>query len=353
MTSRRFTANIFDRVTRFGVSRALWILLLASSPTPILAARGEADRVVAVAQRRVYTQRDLDLWVFESRLLNPDREGEADEALRRKYLTQAVNDAMLAAWAELQVTPPREEAVALRYQSAMERYADLAGGAVALVALMGEAGIDPTEFRDWVKTQARNNILVRDGVGVYADLGGATPFDGKVSEASEVRIAHILVLPAGSDEAAITDARERALRVRRDIAAGLDFTEAARLHSDDRQTQKSGGALGWFRREQVKPAIWDSVSELKMGETSAPIVLEDGVHLFQVIDFETPGMQEYAVKFREEERRRLVKLREDTDIILADGYALEPIEVSVDADRFWLGVENESRQAEEFSIEAP
>src|SRR5690606_9254071 len=86
------------------------------------------DEVLAVAEKEVITSSDLDFYIFEARVLNPDFILVPDVALRRRILSDAIDEYLLAGWAEFQLKQVPEEAIEARLRGAMERYERLAGG---------------------------------------------------------------------------------------------------------------------------------------------------------------------------------------------------------------------------------
>ncbi len=283
-----------------------------------------ADRTLAIVNRRIFTERDLDFLLIDSRLYSPELEAAPDEELRKRLLPRVIDDYMLAAWAELEVIEPPEEAVNARYEATMKRYEELAGGRTKLKKICERYGLTDDKFRDWAKKEARDNLIMRDAIGIHADLGGLTPYDGELKNAVRIRIGHILFRDLGNGEG--QQAYEKALRVRRDIAAGLSFAEAAKLYSEDDYSKQKGGILGWFHENEVNQVIWNHAQQLKFGQVSSPVYTDVGYHLLYVFDYETQDNEEYTRRIRETEREQLKKLREDMDIYVAEGYSLSQLD---------------------------
>jgi peptidyl-prolyl cis-trans isomerase D len=96
----------------------------------------------------------------------------------------------------------------------------------------------------------------------------------------EVRARHILVRASGEEE--MTTAREKVELLRARILGGADFAEIAQQHSEDTETARLGGDLG-FRPRGRMPAEFDAVAfELEPGAVSEPIETSFGVHLVKI-----------------------------------------------------------------------
>ena len=98
---------------------------------------------------------------------------------------------------------------------------------------------------------------------------------GDLRAAEEVKASHILV--ATQDEAD---------QVRNEVvekgSTRPAFMEAARKHSKDNSTKRSGGALGWFTRSKMVKEFSEVAFDLKGGEMSQPVKTQYGWHLILV-----------------------------------------------------------------------
>ena len=93
-----------------------------------------------------------------------------------------------------------------------------------------------------------------------------------------------------------TEVRERLARLRARIAAGEDFAELARVHSED-GTAPKGGDLGWLSPGETVPEFERAMNALKDGEVSQPVQSPFGWHVVQVLERRSEEMSE--------ERRKL------------------------------------------------
>lgn len=279
------------------------------------------DRVVALVNRRTFTQSDLDFWVFEARLLDPAAAGLPDEVLRRLLLAESIDAFLLSGWAEIELEQIDEEAADARTQARLRAFEDAAGGRGALLARLEDAGLDAARFREWVRDRIRRDIFINQGLSRFVDAGGVSPGGADFPQADRVEIAHIL-LASDPDSGEL---RQRALRLRRDIAAGTDFRDAVRLYSDDPATRSRGGRLGWFDMADLAPGFREAIRAVEPGALTEPVARPDGIHLLRVLNYETPARREFLREMARLERERLRQLRAESDIHLAEGYTLTPL----------------------------
>lgn len=110
-------------------------------------------------------------------------------------------------------------------------------------------------------------------------------FDG-----TKVHVAHLLLkVDKPGDPAAVQAIVDKAGELREQIIAmKLSFTDAAKTHSQA-PTAPDGGDIGLISRHEPMPeAFSEAAYELKVGETSEPVVTTFGVHLIHCLAIE-PG----------------------------------------------------------------
>lgn len=106
----------------------------------------------------------------------------------------------------------------------------------------------------------------------------------------ERRVAHILFeIGAGSNESRVI---AEAAEVRARIDAGEDFGELAREYSVDVISAEDDGDIGYTDGSVFPDALEQALLELEVGEVSAPVVTEFGVHLVKLTEYE---LQDYPL----------------------------------------------------------
>lgn len=68
------------------------------------------------------------------------------------------------------------------------------------------------------------------------------------------------------------------------VAPEAVFADIARAQSDDRQSARAGGSLGYWPRGTFEPAVEQAVFSMKIGEISPPVKSSYGYHIIQLDD---------------------------------------------------------------------
>jgi len=106
----------------------------------------------------------------------------------------------------------------------------------------------------------------------------------KFTRPESVKASHILV---GVDAKASTEekktAREKAEKLRKELAGGADFAALAKGNSTCPSSQQ-GGDLGYFGKGQMVPAFEKAAFALKPGEISDVVETQFGYHIIKLIE---------------------------------------------------------------------
>ncbi len=99
----------------------------------------------------------------------------------------------------------------------------------------------------------------------------------------EINTSHILITPqiVEADEKPVIEFLEK---LRQEILAGKPFEEAAREYSQDLESAKKGGYLGWFSLEEMPESFRSEIEPLKVGEISKPFKTEYGYHIVKLLN---------------------------------------------------------------------
>jgi peptidyl-prolyl cis-trans isomerase D len=109
----------------------------------------------------------------------------------------------------------------------------------------------------------------------------------------EIRVRHILLKipePAATDEkpaakpdaSKIQEVKKKIEKIRAEIKGGKDFKKVAGEVSQDEQTAKKGGDLGFITRGTLQPELEKAAFALDVGEVSEPILTKQGWQLVMV-----------------------------------------------------------------------
>jgi len=138
-----------------------------------------------------------------------------------------------------------------------------------------------------------------------------TAYDAEVEQSateSERRARHILVADGESALEKITDLKAQ-------IVGGGDFTELARLHSDDIASRDTGGDLGFAPKGTFAPEFEQALDKLAINSVSEPVKTQFGYHLIELLETRTRPVDPFDVSAP---RLREDLIEREADRLLAD-----------------------------------
>ncbi len=105
---------------------------------------------------------------------------------------------------------------------------------------------------------------------------------GEINFVKETNVRHILIRP--SEIRSEQEARELIHDLRKKIRGGADFAELARAFSDDTNSARNGGDLGWVGAGATVAEFERVMENIVTGELSQPFKSPFGWHVLQVIE---------------------------------------------------------------------
>ena len=121
---------------------------------------------------------------------------------------------------------------------------------------------------------------------------------------------HILIRPTELQSS--DDARRKLEQLKQRIAAGDDFADMARSHSEESATAVNGGSVGWVSPGDLVPAFEEVMSQLKISQVSAPFQTQFGWHIVQVLERRDYDNSAELKKTRARDEIRQRKIEEET-----------------------------------------
>lgn len=100
----------------------------------------------------------------------------------------------------------------------------------------------------------------------------------------ELRTSHILIefRPDATDEQK-KEAHKRAEDILKDVKASKrPFEEMVALYTDDVQTKRSGGDVGWQSNVTLVPPYYDTALAMKIGEVKGLVTTQYGYHIIRL-----------------------------------------------------------------------
>ena len=153
----------------------------------------------------------------------------------------------------------------------------------AFIKAIGESGVEPQSFRDFVKAGIVWRAVVRAKFAGRIRVTDAEVerriAQGAASGGALRAFLAELVLPDDGK----TDVMALALKIRGSLKTPTDFSNAARIFSKG-GTAGKGGDLGWVDTTTLPPQVGTALAGLKVGDITAPVMLEGAVALYLVRD---------------------------------------------------------------------
>lgn len=153
----------------------------------------------------------------------------------------------------------------------------------------------PTIFVDALKTMrvGETSALLRSANGFHIlrlndQRGSQTPII-----VQQTRARHILIKT--NELISENDARSRLTNLKERLDNKADFSELARVHSEDTSASR-GGDLGWISPGDTVPEFERAMSALKPGEISAPVRSPFGWHIIQVLERRNEDMSKERLR---------------------------------------------------------
>lgn len=148
---------------------------------------------------------------------------------------------------------------------------------------IGESGVEPETFRDFVKAGLVWRAALRAKFAGRLTVSDAEVerriAQGGASGGTLRAFLSELVLPDDGK----SDVMALAVKIRGNMKNGADFANAARIFSKG-GTAANGGALGWVDTTTLPPQVGTALAGLKVGEITAPVALPGAVAIYLVRD---------------------------------------------------------------------
>lgn len=248
-------------------------LLGAVAPGGAVMAQSGSFAAVVTINDRVVTRYELDQRILFMQLL---RQPGDIEAIALKGLIEDRLRFDLADRLGLKIPPDS-------LLAGMEEFASRANlTAEQFIAALGQSGVEPQAFRDFVEAGLiwREIVRSRFGPGISITeaeidraLAGFVP-----TTALKARYSEIILPATGSDR---SNAMVLARRLKQEITKNGDFAGAARGNSAGPSAGR-GGDVGWTRLSSLTPETAAVLRALAPGQVSEPVVLADSVVLYQM-----------------------------------------------------------------------
>jgi len=126
----------------------------------------------------------------------------------------------------------------------------------------------------------------------------------------KVKIRHIFLAPTQNEGFQNLETAQKSLEdYRQQVLSGkAKFQDLAKKYSQDEQTKKLGGEIGWIERGTLPKDMEDNIFGLKKGEITKPFKLQNGYDIAQIEEYESAyksNFEEVKAKVEEQYRKQL------------------------------------------------
>lgn len=185
---------------------------------------------------------------------------------------------------------------------------------------LAKQGMSMATYRQNTRREILKYQVLNAAVGSRVNVGDSEVqnyYDRHMKTASiEVRASHIFIaIPENADHTTVVEKEKFARSLRGRADQGEDFAQLAREFSEDANTRKEGGDLGFFGRDILPKPIEEMVFAMKTGEVKGPVRADRGFHVLKLIDRRTKSakplsevQEEIRAKLRQREMEKQTKL---------------------------------------------
>jgi peptidyl-prolyl cis-trans isomerase SurA len=252
-------------------------------------AQNSLDRIIAVVDREVITESDLNFTVQQLAVQN--RVDPASKELRDRVLDGMINDKLVLAQAIEDSIIVSDEEVTERLEQQISKMMYQIGGQQKMEEMYGmtvNRMKRDFQFRELVRKQMLVQKIqqqrqaqltvsrreVDDFFNTYKDSIPKIP--------REFDLSHIYIEPK-PDSSVLQLLLMKAQKIVDSIKAGGDFADFAKRYSSDGSASQ-GGDLGFARRGSFVKEFEEVAFTLSIGEISKPVKTQFGYHIIQLVE---------------------------------------------------------------------
>jgi len=263
------------------------LLLLFILIPPVLSAQTLIDRIIAVVDKEIITESELNERVSFLALQNridPNQKGLRSQVLdgmisEKLILAQALIDSIEVTDDEVTNALDQQIANFIRQVGSEQRVEKIYGKSIGRIKREYRAEIRNQLLVQKERQQRESSITVtrREVEDFFISFRDSLP---QVPE--EYELSHIYIVPK-PDTAVEAKARRLMQSILDSIRAGGDFADFARRYSTDPGSAAGGGDLGWEKRGAFVREFEETAFGLKEGEISGIVKTQFGFHIIQLM----------------------------------------------------------------------
>ena len=245
------------------------------------------DYIVAVVDNNVILYSDVMEGVKLLRVQSPEEE-EAD--IMEKILTGIIDTRIIIASAHRDSVLIPVDQIDSAVRQITDQYREQFGSQEALEKLVANSGMSMRDWHRLLRQQKEDEYLQRKleeerfgeirVIGLEVAQFYETYRDSLPIKPVQIVVSHIM-MTIHPDKERESKLLERADEIQRRLDAGADFVELAQRFSEDLNSAKLGGDLGFFARGTLMASFEEVAFELGPGEISDIVRTDVGFHIIK------------------------------------------------------------------------
>ena len=246
------------------------------------------DYIVAVVDNNVILYSDVMEGVKLLRIQSPE-EDEAD--IMEKILRGIIDTRIIIASAHRDSVLIPVDQIDSAVRQITDQYREQFGSQEALEKLVAESGMSMRDWHRLLRQQKEDEYLQRKleeerfgeirVIGLEVAQFYETYGDSLPNKPVQIVVSHIM-MTIHPDMERESKLLERADEIQRRLDAGADFVELAQRFSEDLNSAKLGGDLGFFARGTLMASFEEVAFELAPGEISNIVRTDVGFHIIKL-----------------------------------------------------------------------
>ena len=246
------------------------------------------DYVVAVVDNEIILYSDV---VEAVKMYRMQQDEQEPEDLPNRLLNNMIDTRVILAYARRDSVRVPAEQVNGAVREIIDQYTERLGSGEALEQLVTNSGMTMRDWNRLLRRQKEEELLQRrleeDRFGEVRVTGlevaqyYETHYDSIPSYPIKLDLSHIMIT-SRPDPEVVAALNARIEEIRRRIADGEDFGEMARRYSEDLNSARNGGDLGFFTRGTFMADFEDAAFALEPGEISHAVQTDVGLHIIKL-----------------------------------------------------------------------
>ncbi len=251
------------------------------------------DGIAAIVGEHVILKSDVEQYARMSASqfkINPYRNPEQFEILKNQSLQNLIDEKILLEQAKIESIEVKDRNVEAMLEQQMQGMITQAGGEEKVVEIMGKP---VSEIRKEYRDVVRNRLVVQNlqqskFMDITISRREVEQFKKEYKDSipdipPSLDFSHILIKPKPSEDED-NEAIQLIDSLYQLVKSGEPFGELAMEYSQDYNSAKNGGELGFIERGNLVKSFEEAAFKLEPGEISDVIKSVFGYHIIQLID---------------------------------------------------------------------